>query len=169
MFIYYFCHIAGPFEEARVLFEDHSEHWLPTYLEKAFERGEALRVTVGIGEGFRLSKDLLVSLGEFRRGEGKVSLPLDVRATGHASLFPHLWADLELARLGEGLTQLTLRGSYKPPLGWVGEMRDRAPLHRIAEAAVKDFVEQIAERLSQGTDPLAKATRVARDPGNDLD
>ncbi len=159
MFVYYFSHIAGPFEEARALFEDHPQRWLPTFLEEAFERGEALRVAVGIGEGFRLSKDLLVSLGKFKRGDGKVSVPLDVRAEGHTSLFPHLWADLELARLGEGLTQLTLRGSYRP--GWVGEMRDRALLHRIAEAAVKDFVEQIAERLSQGTDPLAKATRVA--------
>lgn len=153
MFVYYFCHVAGPFEKARAVFEDDPQRWLPAYLEKAFDRGDALRVTVGIGDGFRLSKDLLVSIGEIRKDEAKVSLPIDAKATGEARLFPHLSADLELARLGDELAQLTLRGSYKPPLGWVGQMLDRALLHRIAEAAVKDFVEQIAERLSQETDP----------------
>ncbi|HLF69961.1 MAG TPA: hypothetical protein VI541_03275 [Actinomycetota bacterium] len=166
MFVYYFCHVAGPFEKARAIFEDHPQRWLPAYLEKAFDRGDALRVTVGIGDGFRLSKDLLVSIGEIRKDEGKVSLPLDVKASGEARLFPHLWADLELARLGEGLAQLTLRGSYKPPLGWVGQMLDRALLHRIAEAAVKDFVEQIAGRLSDQTDLRGNAMGGLQDSGN---
>ena len=53
-------------------------------------------------------------------------------------------ADLVAARLVDNETQLSLRGSYTPPLGWVGEALDRALLHRVAESTVKEFVDRIA-------------------------
>lgn len=147
MFVYFFTHLMRPFDEVEPLFVEHAERWIPHHLEEAFESREALRVRVGLGKGFRVGKDVLVSVGESRREETKTFLPIDVQATHPASLFPHLQADLELARLGPGMTQLTLRGSYRPPLGLVGEAIDRALLHRVAEAAVKDFVEQLGARL----------------------
>lgn len=58
-------------------------------------------------------------------------------------------ADLLLAPLGTQLTQLALRGSYRPPLGALGRAADRALLHRIAEASVKGFVDRIARALEE--------------------
>ena len=36
---------------------------------------------------------------------------------------------------------------YRPPLALVGRALDRALLHRVAEATIKDFVDRVAERI----------------------
>ncbi len=46
------------------------------------------------------------------------------------------------------MTQLTLSGTYRPPLGSVGGLVDKALLHRLAEAAVKDLIDQIGCRVT---------------------
>ena len=64
-------------------------------------------------------------------------------------------ADLIVAPLGSTRAQLTFRGSYDPPLGPVGEVLDRALLHRVAESSVKAFMDRIANALSRAEDPPA--------------
>ncbi len=49
-------------------------------------------------------------------------------ATGAPRLFPKMDAEVVLAALGPGLTQLSLRSSYRPPLGSIGRLLDRALL-----------------------------------------
>jgi len=49
--------------------------------------------------------------------------------------------------LEPGVSQLTLSGVYEPPAGAIGEALDRMALHRVAEAAVKLFVDQLAAAL----------------------
>ena len=63
--------------------------------------------------------------------------------TGAGALLPVLEADLEIGALGAHRTQLALNASYRPPLGTVGRAIDRALLHRVAEATVKDFLDQV--------------------------
>ena len=66
-------------------------------------------------------------------------------ATGPGGvLFPVLDADIRLVPAGRQRTALTLPGSYRPPLGVLGQAADRAVLHRIATAAVRIFVAQVA-------------------------
>jgi hypothetical protein len=62
-------------------------------------------------------------------------------------LFPALDADLTLSAAGAGATALRLDGSYRPPLGAVGERLDRAILHRIAAATMESFVCRIAQAI----------------------
>jgi hypothetical protein len=69
-------------------------------------------------------------------------------ATGSGRLFPKLEADLELAPLGPSRTQLAISARYRPPLGAVGRVVDRAALHVVAEATIKDFLDRVAERLT---------------------
>src|SRR6266480_4923771 len=45
--------------------------------------------------------------------------------------------------------EIELSARYKPPFGLVGESLDRALLHRVAEATVRDFVERVAGVLRQ--------------------
>ena len=54
-------------------------------------------------------------------------------------LFPVLDADLTLAPAGAG-TMLTLAGAYRPPLGPLGQALDRAILHRVAAATIRNFL-----------------------------
>jgi hypothetical protein len=70
------------------------------------------------------------------------------KASGSGRLFPKLEADLELAPLGPSRTQLAISARYRPPLGTVGRAIDRAALHLVAEATIKDFLDRVAERLT---------------------
>jgi uncharacterized membrane protein len=56
-----------------------------------------------------------------------------------------LEADLEVAALGGSRTQLSVSARYRPPLGSVGRVIDKALLHRVAEATIKDFLDRLGE------------------------
>jgi hypothetical protein len=74
-------------------------------------------------------------------------MPLRVVATGPVGLFPQLDADLELLATGSSTATLRLTGSYRVPLGSAGRLLDRVLLHRVAEASLADFLEQVSQRL----------------------
>jgi hypothetical protein len=74
-------------------------------------------------------------------------LHLSWEASSNARLFPVMEATLSAFALSPTETQIELRGTYVPPLGAVGAAFDRLVGHRIAEAAVHRFVEDVAERL----------------------
>ena len=70
------------------------------------------------------------------------------KATGAQRLFPLLEADLEVAGLGATRTQLSISARYRPPMGSFGQVLDRALLHRVAEAALKDFLDRVGATIS---------------------
>ena len=74
-------------------------------------------------------------------------LALRWEATGPDGLFPALDADLTLTPAGAG-TMLTLAGSYRPPLGPLGQALDRVILHRVAVATIRDFLARVAAQLA---------------------
>ena len=65
-----------------------------------------------------------------------------------AGTLPVLSADLEVAGLGDHMTQLTLHGRYDPPLGAIGRRIDRLLMHRIAEATIRSFLSRLADGLA---------------------
>ena len=67
-------------------------------------------------------------------------------------MFPALDADLEVAPLGTGSTQLSISARYVPPLGKIGRLIDRAVLSRVAEATVKDFLDRVAFAVTEIAD-----------------
>ena len=52
-----------------------------------------------------------------------------------------------------GTTQLSISARYVPPLGALGSAIDRALLHRVAEATMKDFLDRVATALLDGAQP----------------
>jgi hypothetical protein len=46
-------------------------------------------------------------------------------------------------------TQLEITGEYRPPLGMVGQAMDAALGHRIAEASVHSFLEDVVEQMKR--------------------
>lgn len=125
--------------------------WLPTIADDAHAHGQRLLMEVGFGEGPRVTKRVLLEVGRPVRLPSKLVLPLHWRVEGAEKLFPVLDADLEVAPLTPGTTQLSVSARYVPPLGALGSTIDRALLHRIAEATMKDFLDQIATTLLDGT------------------
>lgn len=149
MFARYYVELARSYESVEATLLDGPSAWIPGLLQAAEARGHRLLAEVGLGsEGRRIDKKVEIEVGA-PRGTGSVmALPITWRATGAQWLFPRLDGDIELAALGSARTQLSISARYQPPLGVVGRVLDRALLHRVAEATLKDFLEGVAEHLT---------------------
>ncbi|HEX2369546.1 MAG TPA: hypothetical protein VHM94_09965 [Acidimicrobiia bacterium] len=150
MLIYYFTDIDFPFgaAEPRLL---GALPELDVLAEGAYRDGEARRARLGV-EVARVQVPAFVRLavGMPAKGPGRLTIPLSWTAEGPSALFPEMDADLMLATLGPDASQLSLRGSYTPPMGAVGRALDRMLMHRVAESSVKGFVDRIAESINAG-------------------
>lgn len=102
-----------------------------------------------------LAKTVEVQFGPVRSHGDVTLLAFSWQATGSGSLFPALDADLELSPLGEGRTELTLRGRYQPPGGALGRRIDELLLHRLAERHGPGVPVQLGRPLGPGRSGLA--------------
>jgi hypothetical protein len=152
MFIRYFLDLPLPFEEVQETFLASPEAWVPGLARDAEDRGERLLAEVGFSfdDGHRVDKRVEIELGPPFHFPAKTTLPLTWTATGTERLFPSLDADMEIASLGPNRTQLAISARYRPPFGGVGRALDRALLHRVAEATIKDFLDRVGEALGAG-------------------
>ncbi len=81
--------------------------------------------------------------------DGSCLLSLRWQASGPGgSLLPVLDADITLTPQGAAAVKLRLDGSYRPPLGKLGEQLDRAIMHRVASATIHAFLASIADKLT---------------------
>lgn len=160
MFVYYYVLVSRPFPEVEgdlLALLGGLDGWATA----AYRDGEELRARLAVGgERSPIAKTVRLEVGTPLRGMTETAVPLSWEATGTPGLFPRMEADLVVAALGPTLTQIALRGSYRPPLGALGRALDRALLHRIAEASVKGFVDRIARGLEEGS--RARVERGAR-------
>jgi hypothetical protein len=112
----------------------------------AYDLGTASLARVGIPG---LSKLVRVRARDLAVTQESVGLAIRWEATGPAGeLFPVLDADIRLVRAGERAAVLTMSGVYRPPLGALGQVLDRAILHRVAAATIRGFVAQVAARIA---------------------
>lgn len=74
-------------------------------------------------------------------------ITLEWEAAKNPGLFPVMRAVLSVYALTATETQLDLEGEYEPPLGAVGRVLDAAVGHRVADASVHRFLEQVAALL----------------------
>lgn len=150
MFLRTYVELELPIAEVEQALLRTPAEWIPGLASSAEEHGDQLLAEVGFPVSrLQVSKRVGVELGPPVRTPGRTWLPLTWRATGPRGIFPTLEAELEVAALGPHLTQLGLSARYKPPFGLVGESLDRALLHRVAEATIRDFVERVAAALRQ--------------------
>ena len=120
-------------------------------LDGARSEGERLRVRVGPpGWPAIVAKTVEIHPGPLRVYGDGVLLAFSWEASGSASLFPRLDADLEVAPLGAEGTQLILRARYEPPWGVLGRGVDKVLLHRVAESTVRAFLARICAGLTAG-------------------
>jgi hypothetical protein len=152
MFARYFVELPMFSEEVERALSHDPRAWLPGLAERANHRGDLLLTEVGFGEVVRIERTVIIELGRSVRSEAKTVFPLGWTSSGAAGLFPSLDADLEVAPLGPGRTQLAMSARYVPPFGPVGRAVDRALLSRVAEATLKDFLDRVAETILEKWD-----------------
>jgi hypothetical protein len=133
--------------------------WLRGLSESVYEGGVEHLLRVGpLGGVPGTSKLVRVRLDEPLYREGMVSVGLRWEAAGTGGgLFPALDADIRLCDEDEDGVRLTLTGSYRPPLGALGEGLDRLLLHTVATSTIKALLATIADEL-EGSPALAQAT-----------
>ena|SRR5438552_2086415 len=148
MFIRYFIEIPQPMAEVEAELLGSPERWLTRPAQDAEVRGSQLLAEVGFGPAYaRVDKEVEIQFGDPLRFPSKTILPMAWKPAGLDRLFPALEADIELGELGPERTQLSISARYTPPLGSLGRVLDRALLHRVAEATVKDFLDGAADAL----------------------
>ena len=136
-----------PFERAEAILRERPEVWLHQAARHAERLGNQLVAEVGIGPAGPLSKQVRLEVEEPLHFPSRTVFPLHWEPTSLVRLLPRLDADVELAPLGPARTQLVLSGRYRPPLGALGRIADRALMHRVAEATVRAFLERLGRAL----------------------
>lgn len=148
MFLRYYLDLPVAFDDVEASMLAEPDTWVPGLLLEAEDRGHRLLGEVGFAvEEGRVGKEVEIRLGAPYRISGKTLLPITWRATGAQWLFPQLDGDIEAAALGPARTQLSISARYRPPMGGLGRVLDRAVLHRVAEATVKDFLDRVGSRI----------------------
>jgi hypothetical protein len=147
MFARYFVELPVPADRLEQALLASPEAWLPGLALEAHARGERLLAEVGFGERVHVSRRVIVEVGQPLRRHSTTLLPIRWRPAASSGLVPELDADLEVAALTPAASQLSISARYTPPLGTVGAAIDRALLHRVAEATLKNFLDRIADAL----------------------
>ena len=121
-----------------------------TATSRAHELASTLRVSVGAIE---IGADVQIAVREVNDklsplGDRRTELDLTWSAASASGLFPSMAATLSIYPLSAHETQIDLHGRYRPPLGAVGKAIDALVGHRIAEASVLRFVQEVAARIN---------------------
>jgi hypothetical protein len=153
MFARYFVELSVDADQVvRALLRD-PQTWVPGLASTANRRGDALLAEVGFGERVRVARTVAIEFAEPIRVRSKTVIPFRWTAKGAAGVFPALEADLEIASLAPGRTQLAMSARYVPPMGALGRAIDRTVLFRVAEATIKDFLDGVAAKLGAAYAP----------------
>ncbi len=124
------------------------ESWLPEVVMTSNAHAWNLMKRVGLSfGGVRLARRVHLEISPPRPLGDTCVIAISWRPVSNNPLLPSLDGDVEICPLGEDHAQLAISARYRPPLGWVGSIADRALMRRIAEATVKDFLDRVAERV----------------------
>lgn len=109
------------------------------------------RLHVRLG-GVDLQSEIEIELGGVTENRDSFTRPsttiaLSWRGRRSPGWFPVMNAKLEIFPLSPTETQVTLSGTYKPPLGALGDTIDAAALHKLAQTSVDSFVREVATYL----------------------
>ena len=115
-------------------------------------RGVAAALHVQLG-GVEVGAGIDVEVEDIRTEAGTATAPQATRlrlsweAARNKGVFPAMRAELAAYPLTARETQLDFSGEYRPPLGTLGRAVDALLAHKLAEAAVHRFLDEIAGHL----------------------
>jgi hypothetical protein len=116
---------------------------------RANDLGVELHARIGAIE-VTADVDILITAVEEARspfGHPATKLELAWKSVRRPGLFPSMTGTLTAYALSPSETQLELFGNYDPPLGVLGDAIDAVAMHKIAEASVLHFVQDVAAYL----------------------
>jgi hypothetical protein len=150
-----FDYVNHPFARVTALLERDASGVLQRATTLASERAKDLGAKLHAHVGpVDVTADVTIELGPYddtplATGRPAHRIPITWKAIRATRAFPVMHAELVIYPLTATETQLELAGTYEPPLGLVGRAIDSTLLHRIAEASVLQFVQEVARYLRE--------------------
>jgi hypothetical protein len=152
--IHCYDYVNHPYEKVRAALADDAVSVFGSATKAAASRAQlvasSLRLEIG---GISVETDIKVSVKDIERKEASTTEPpstrlqLEWEAAERPRLFPLMKANLLIYPLTATETQLDFSGDYEPPLGVLGKAANAMVGHRIAEASVHRFVNDVAAYL----------------------
>ena len=151
-----YAYVNRPFDTVRAALLDEAFRFLAPATDAASERAHFLVDTLKVSvAGLEVGKKIdvhVTSVQPHTAAAGRATDALEIdfkwKAATQQALFPSMKATLLVYPLSPQETQLDLHGVYDPPAGALGAVADRVAGHRIAQAAVHRFLEEVKERLA---------------------
>jgi hypothetical protein len=147
-------YVNRPYEQVRDLLRRQPLELLQRATTSAASRARTLAATLHVGvAGIEIGVDVRTNVQRIREEERVAGMSpvtiLDIgwEASRAPGFFPLMHLELSAWPLSSSETQIEIAGEYRPPLGVVGNAIDAAVGHRIAEASVKSFLEDVVEQM----------------------
>lgn len=158
-----YAYLEAPFDVVSRVLADDAEGVLQQATDAAAEQAGELTGTLHVQvSGFDVCRQVSIEFGDFEpRGVTRSIVPLRWQAEQGRLLFPSMSANLEVSAvvIDPPLTQITVTGTYAPPLGLLGAGVDRLVLWRLAEATVHRFTHEVTDTLRRRIDALPEGER----------
>ncbi|MHB8527329.1 MAG: hypothetical protein ACYDD2_14400 [Candidatus Acidiferrales bacterium] len=154
--IRFYDYVNHPYERVREALRQDSLLVFQSATKAAASRAQsvAAELHIDIG-GIGVKSDIRISIKNIEEKVHDVMLTpatrllLEWEAATLPRLFPLMKAELSIYPLTSTETQLDFLGFYEPPLGAVGKAMNAIVGHRIAEASVHRFINDVAGYLRQ--------------------
>jgi hypothetical protein len=146
--VYFYTHLNAPWEVASAVLAGPPGPWLPPPARAGGEGWEVTLRAEGALEGDADALTAFVTVEGAERLRDGLLLPIRWRPVASGSPLQPLEADLELSPLNGHGSQLSVVGTYRPPLTVTGEATS-AP--RVMEACLRSFVLAVAARIRTAT------------------
>jgi hypothetical protein len=126
--------------------------WLPGLVKDAADRLVTdLRVQF---KGVHLARSVAVEVSPPTIYPGRCEICVAWKAAERSAFFPELGGVFELVAMDANRSRLSFEASYEPPGRSLGQLTDRALMHRVADSSVRDFVSRTARTLSSRAESI---------------
>jgi hypothetical protein len=149
----YYGYVERPYASVRTLLLRDPEQLLQRATASGARRAEGVYAEIRTGGALKMSMDVAVHVdraydGEPVDGQAELTsthLDLSWKAASAPALFPLMHAKLSAWPVTPMETQISIEGHYEPPLGLVGAAVDAVIGHRLAQASVQRFLDDVVE------------------------
>jgi hypothetical protein len=152
-------YVNHPYERVRDLLKQNAVAVFQSATKTAASRAESVAAELHVefgGIGVKTDINISVERIEEKPGDAMSSrstrLLLEWQGATMPRLFPLMKGELSVYPLTSTETQLDFFGVYEPPFGAVGKTMNAIAGHRIAEASVHRFIDEVAGYLRQALD-----------------
>lgn len=154
--IRFYDYVNHPYERVRDVLKQNALMVFQSATKTAASRAESVAAELHIdfgGIGVKSDIKIAVKGVDEKKGDATstptTQLLLEWEAATAPRLFPLMKGELSVYPLTATETQLDFQGIYEPPFGAVGKTMNAIAGHRIAEASVHRFIDEVAGYLRQ--------------------